>query len=143
MSAEQEAYKPMSTEERLKKRKLANRMMDSLEKHVFICDGICCVRKGDAHEVIAAFREELKATGMAAKIKVSEVRCMSRCADAGSMVVYPEGVWYQGVSTDDVSEIVRQHFIEDRPVQERVAYSRTEEGKFVRSPLFPLDETIV
>ncbi|MFF2890222.1 ferredoxin [Paenibacillus sp. NPDC057967] len=143
MSAEQETYKPMSTEERLKKRKLANRMMDSLEKHVFICDGICCVRKGNAPEVIAAFREELKETGMAHRIKLSEVKCLSRCADAGSMVVYPEGVWYQGVSTDDVKEIVQQHFIEGRPIEERIAYSRSEEGKFVRSPLFPSDEYIV
>jgi (2Fe-2S) ferredoxin len=31
--------------------------------------------------------------------------------------VYPEGVWYGGVTLADVEEIVRDHLVEDRPVE--------------------------
>jgi hypothetical protein len=33
------------------------------------------------------------------------------------MVVYPEGIWYCGVSSEDVPEIVRSHFKEGIPVE--------------------------
>jgi hypothetical protein len=33
------------------------------------------------------------------------------------MIVYPEGVWYAGVTPADVPEIVRSHFQEDTPVE--------------------------
>jgi len=143
MNQEQNGYKPMSTEERLRKRKLANRLMDSLEQHIFICEGVCCIKKGNALEVITEFRDELIKNGLAEKVKLTEVKCFSRCADAGSMVVYPEGIWYQGVSMDDVKTIVREHLIGGEPVKDRIAYSRSDTGQFVRSSLFPLDEEFI
>jgi hypothetical protein len=36
------------------------------------------------------------------------------------MVVYPEGVWYSGVQKTDVPEIVREHFMNNRPVKRLV-----------------------
>jgi (2Fe-2S) ferredoxin len=33
------------------------------------------------------------------------------------MVVYPEGVWYGGVSPTDVPEIVESHLLHGRPVE--------------------------
>jgi hypothetical protein len=33
------------------------------------------------------------------------------------MVVYPEGVWYSKVQKGDVPEIVREHFMNNRPVE--------------------------
>ena len=38
------------------------------------------------------------------------------------MVVYPEGVWYSGVSPDDIPELVRGHFANGHPI-ERLANS--------------------
>jgi (2Fe-2S) ferredoxin len=32
------------------------------------------------------------------------------------MVVYPENVWYGGVTAADVAEIVQSHFIDGQPV---------------------------
>ena len=33
------------------------------------------------------------------------------------MVVYPSGVWYTMVDTDDVEEIIQSHLISGRPVE--------------------------
>jgi len=39
------------------------------------------------------------------------------CEHGPNLVVYPEGIWYSGVTPADVPEIVRSHFQEDTPVE--------------------------
>ena len=43
-----------------------------------------------------------------------------------TMVVYPEGTWYHGMSADRIPHFVQQHLIEGRPVNEWI---------FARNPL--------
>jgi hypothetical protein len=42
------------------------------------------------------------------------------------MIVYPEGVWYTGVSAADVPEIVRSHFEQNTPVERLVRNDEAE-----------------
>jgi hypothetical protein len=42
------------------------------------------------------------------------------------MIVYPEGVWYAGVTPADVPEIVRSHFEENTPVERLVRNDEAE-----------------
>jgi len=51
------------------------------------------------------------------KIRVNKAGCLDRCADGPVMVIYPEGIWYTFVDTDDVEEIIQSHLIEGRPVE--------------------------
>ena len=37
-----------------------------------------------------------------------------------TMVVYPDGTWYHGMTADRIPTFVRQHLIEGRPVEEWV-----------------------
>jgi (2Fe-2S) ferredoxin len=34
------------------------------------------------------------------------------------MVVYPEGTWYHGMVADRIPRFVRDHLVEDRPVED-------------------------
>jgi (2Fe-2S) ferredoxin len=43
------------------------------------------------------------------------------------LVVYPEDVWYAGVTIDDLPEIVRSHLIGGQPV-ERLRYRPGQPG---------------
>ena len=52
--------------------------------------------------------------------------CLRICVHGPTMVVYPEGTWYNGMTADRIPQFVRQHLVEGRPVEEWV---------FARNPL--------
>jgi (2Fe-2S) ferredoxin len=50
------------------------------------------------------------------KVQVSTSGCLGPCTEGPSVLVYPEGVMYGGVSKADVAEIFNQHLLNDEPV---------------------------
>ena len=48
---------------------------------------------------------------------ISGATCLDPCTLGPSVVVYPEGVWYQGLKASDVSEIVESHLNGEEPVE--------------------------
>ena len=56
-------------------------------------------------------KSRVKALGLAGpgKVRVNKAGCLDRCAGGPVAVVYPEGVWYSYVDTDDIDEIVASH----------------------------------
>jgi (2Fe-2S) ferredoxin len=91
-------------------------------RHVFVCtnrrpDGSpkgCCATKG-GDEVRAAFKRELGAQGVG-EVRANAAGCLDACERGVSVVIYPEGVWYERVTKADVPEIVREHLLGGRPV---------------------------
>ncbi len=51
------------------------------------------------------------------KIRVSKSGCLGRCSLGPCMVVYPEGIWYNYASFDDIDEIVNTHILNGEPVE--------------------------
>jgi (2Fe-2S) ferredoxin len=51
------------------------------------------------------------------KIRINKAGCLDRCADGPVMVIYPEGIWYTFIDTEDVEEIIQSHLIQGRPVE--------------------------
>ena len=98
--------------------------MPHLDRHVFICVNRrdpgnpkgCCAEKG-AEAVREAFKRELHERGLKKQIRANAAGCLDQCARGVTVVVYPEQVWYGGVTVDDVREIVEQHLIGGRPVE--------------------------
>ena len=45
------------------------------------------------------------------KVRVNTCDCLGPCFDGPNLVVYPEGVWYTGVTLSDVDELVREHLV--------------------------------
>jgi (2Fe-2S) ferredoxin/SAM-dependent methyltransferase len=96
--------------------------MEPFRYHVFICDqqkpegAPCCLARG-AGKVIAALRREIEAQGLEDDVQVTTCGSLGLCERGPNMVVYPEGVWYSGVTPEDVPEIVRSHFQENTPVE--------------------------
>ena len=95
--------------------------MEPFRFHVFVCDqqkpeGVpgCCAR-GSA-QVIEALRREINARGLEDDVQVTTCGSLGLCEWGPNMIVYPEGVWYAGVTPADVPEIVRSHFEENTPV---------------------------
>jgi (2Fe-2S) ferredoxin len=78
-------------------------------------------------EVRAALKAELKRRGLK-DVRANAAGCLDACAHGPSVVVYPEGVWYRGVTVADVPEIVEQHLVGGRPVERLVLRRFTDEA---------------
>jgi len=51
------------------------------------------------------------------KIRINKAGCLDRCADGPVAVIYPEGIWYTFIDTEDVEEIIQSHLMQGRPVE--------------------------
>jgi (2Fe-2S) ferredoxin/SAM-dependent methyltransferase len=90
--------------------------------HVFVCDqqkpeGVpCCAARGSG-QLLEALRREVAERGLEGQVQVTACGSLGLCEHGPNLVVYPEGIWYSGVTPADVPEIVRSHFQEGTPVE--------------------------
>lgn len=97
-------------------------VMAKPEKFVFVCTNDrpeshpkgSCIGRGGA-EIWQQFRD-LQGERMALHFKVVATGCLEPCLAGPTVVVYPDNVWYGGVTTEDVEKIVDEHLIGGRPV---------------------------
>jgi len=95
----------------------------SFQRHVFVCinerpedhpKGSCKHRGGV--EVRDALKSELKRIGLKHEVRANNAGCLDQCERGVAVVVYPEQVWYGGVTVADVPEIVASHIVGGVPV---------------------------
>jgi NADH-quinone oxidoreductase subunit F len=99
--------------------------------HLLICMGGACLSSG-AKEVEDVLLNELKKWGLEKEIKVVETGCVGSCELGPLMIVYPEGIFYQKLTPQDVPEIVEEHLLKGRTV-ERLLFTHPETGEIVPS----------
>jgi len=98
--------------------------MPKPEKHVFVCSQArppghprsSCAEK-NANEVFNEFLTQLEKRQAFTKVQVTPTGCMGPCSEGPTVLVYPEGVMYGGVSKEDVNEIFENHLLGDKPVE--------------------------
>jgi|SRR6266850_8194011 len=101
--------------------------MPRYQRHIFVCtnrrepeDPIgCCSAKG-SEEIRAAFKAEVKRRRLKLIVRANASGCLDACAFGVTVVIYPEAVWYGGVTLADVAEIVERHVIGGEVVQRLV-----------------------
>jgi (2Fe-2S) ferredoxin len=103
--------------------------MPRLQRHVFVCinerpEGHpkgCCSDKG-GKEVRELFKEGLARRGLKGIVRANAAGCLDTCALGVTVVVYPEAIWYRGVTTGDVEEIIEKHVVGGEVVQRLLMY---------------------
>ena len=70
----------------------------------------CCKAKGGI-EVRDALKAGLTARGISKIVRANNAGCLDQCERGVSVVVYPEQVWYGGVTVADIDEIIERHVI--------------------------------
>jgi (2Fe-2S) ferredoxin/precorrin-6B methylase 2 len=93
--------------------------------HVFICDqkkaeGVPCCKANGSERVIDALRRELGVRRLMDEVQVTVCGSLGVCERGPNMVVYPEGIWYSGLTPQDVPEIVEKHFQQGQAVERLV-----------------------
>lgn len=79
--------------------------------HVFVCTND---RKGERKSCADGdsqlFKEKLKEAvdgkGWKGKVRVSTSGCLGVCGEGPNVMIYPQKIWFSGVSLDDVDEIL-------------------------------------
>lgn len=105
--------------------------MDKIRSHVLVCTGAGCIASG-ALELCASLREKVEENGLADECMIIETGCLGPCAAGPVAAIYPDGVFYEGISPDDAGEIVEEHLLKGRMV-ERLIHKTPVTGKTVPS----------
>ena len=133
---------------------------------VMLCMGTSCISSG-AEKVKSALEEAIKENGLQEKVNICTDSCPSKkhekaekrdkidiletgcngfCAAGPIMVIYPGGYFYQKVTPEDASDIVKEHFVAGKPVR-RLMYKDIASNKTIPFltdiPFFAKQETKV
>ena len=91
------------------------------QRHVLLCTGPTCCTPEAGMEAWEVLKRELKEKGLLAGPNAcyrTKVGCLRICTEGPTMVVYPEGTWYHGMTADKIPHFVQEHLVNNQPVQE-------------------------
>jgi (2Fe-2S) ferredoxin/predicted O-methyltransferase YrrM len=96
--------------------------MQPFRYHVFVCEqqkaeGVPCCSARGAVQTIDALRREIGRQNLTGKVQVTSCGSIGLCERGPNLVVYPDGLWYSGVTAADVPELVTEQFVNERPLE--------------------------
>lgn len=92
--------------------------LSAAQRHLFLCAGPKCCTEADGlatwnHLKLEAQRHQLP-------LLRTKAACFRLCQEGPWLVVYPEGVWYSGVTPERFDRIRSEHLEGGQPVTEWV-----------------------
>lgn len=98
--------------------------MKRYDKHIFVCENKrpeghprgCCSDKGSL-EIREKFKSRIKELGLNSTVRANASGCLDACEFGVSVVIYPEQIWYGGVTKNDIEEIIQSHILKNIPVK--------------------------
>jgi (2Fe-2S) ferredoxin len=86
--------------------------MEPYTRHVLICTGGFCSPERGGRGLYALLAQLLDREGLLfgpTRVKRSETPCLGVCEGGPIVAVYPEGIWYNGVTPALLERIVIEH----------------------------------
>lgn len=97
--------------------------MEPYLRHVIVCTGGFCSPDRRGRQLYSMLADLLQREGLLfgpGRVKRGETPCLGVCAGGPVMVVYPEGIWYAGVTPNLLERIVVEHLKNGNVVEEAV-----------------------
>jgi (2Fe-2S) ferredoxin len=98
-------------------------------RHLFLCTGPNCCSPEEGLAAWEALKGQIKEHNLGSGENAcyrTKVGCLRICCQGPTMVVYPEGTWYHGMSAQRIPEFVERHLCQGKPIEEWI---------FARNPL--------
>jgi len=90
--------------------------MEKYRANLLMCAGTGCVATGTP-KVKEALQAELEKHGLTDEIKIVLTGCNGFCAEGPVMLVYPEEIFYQKLTVEEIPKLVEEHFLKGRPYE--------------------------
>jgi len=99
--------------------------MPTFTHHIFVCGNQraeghprgCCDAAGNG-ELRDCLKKALKARGLDGQVRANQAGCLDQCELGPTLVIYPQGIWYGGVTPADVPRIVEETIIGGKVIEE-------------------------
>ena len=88
------------------------------QRHVFLCTGPSCCTTETGLAAWEVLKQKLKESNLSNTCYRTKVGCLRICCHGPTMVVYPEGTWYHGMTADRIPRFVQEHLVEGKPIRE-------------------------
>jgi (2Fe-2S) ferredoxin len=106
------------------------------QRHVLLCTGPNCCTPEEGQAAWDALKQQIKQNNLGGGDNAcyrTKVGCLRICCHGPTMVVYPEGTWYHGMTAERIPQLVQQHLVEGKPIVEWI---------FARNPLGESSESV-
>ena len=97
------------------------------DRHVFVCVGEKCHTDSSGAAVYEYLKQKLKENGLnntLQRVRRSKTTCLGVCQKGPICVVYPEGVWYCGMTNIKMDRVLNDHLKQGKPVQDWIFYPK-------------------
>ncbi len=90
------------------------------ERHVLACLGPRCTLRGAGGLYVQLWKRLHKRRLLRGRsgVHAAQTGCLSPCNLGPTIIVYPEGIWYCGLTAEAIDHIVDEHFVGGRVVEE-------------------------
>jgi NADH-quinone oxidoreductase subunit F len=103
---------------------------------IAVCAGTGCLAYGCLN-LVAAFRNEVEKGGLQGKVDVRATGCPGFCERGALLTIYPQGIFYQRVTIEDIPEIISKTVLKGEII-DRLLYVDPNTGeKFVHEEDLP------
>ena len=102
------------------------------DKHILVCvnersEGHprgCCLEYGGM-DIRKRFVQLVNQNGLKGKVRANKTGCLDVCEVGPNVVIYPDNIWYTGVTVNDVDEIFNKSVLNNEIVDRLVASEET------------------